>query len=247
MEFRRYYRSVRHYAVDCFSEVDWTRRNERVSESIIWFALYKSYELVFMTKPPVEYHSDNLPEVTNGSAVVASSTPSTSSSSTPSVISVRKENFILLSFFVGLIRAHLRWWKIIWTFPQNETRRPSSNVAISRNSNVNNGIHSSTDKTVGSSDKSSSKRASVSSTDELVVNGNEISKASKKSFDATSSNGKVSPTTELASDIQSKIKDVLNEKEMKELEDQIFDRLMRYYQSTNNIATDDMSPTENIA
>lgn len=157
---------------------------------------------------------------------------------------VRKEDFILLSLIDWI---HLRQWKINWTLPQNDTRRPSSNTPISSNSKVN-GFSSSTEANESSSEKSSSKRTSLSSTDEFVVNGNGINKVSnRKSLDSTSSNGIVTPTIEITTDIESKIKDVLNEEEMKELEDQIFDRLMRYYQSENDISPVDLKPTENIA
>lgn len=60
LHFRRYYRSVRHYAVDAFTKEDWQRRDERVKESMIWAILYKIYELIFMTKPLVEFHPDRV-------------------------------------------------------------------------------------------------------------------------------------------------------------------------------------------
>lgn len=64
--FRRYYRSIRHYAVNSLSEAELERREQRISSSVGWRIFFRTYELIFMTKPPVEHHSNMLPENGNG-------------------------------------------------------------------------------------------------------------------------------------------------------------------------------------
>lgn len=58
--FRRYYRSVRHYAVTKLTESELKIKSERCAESFIWRVIYSIDELIFMRKPPVENHS-NMP------------------------------------------------------------------------------------------------------------------------------------------------------------------------------------------
>lgn len=59
--FRRYYRSVRHYAVERYSEENLKLKEERCKSLLFWRIVYNVYERIVMTKPPVEKHS-NMPE-----------------------------------------------------------------------------------------------------------------------------------------------------------------------------------------
>jgi hypothetical protein len=82
--FRRYYRSIRHYAVDKWSDEDRKLIEER-KEQILWRVYYRIYEIIFMTKPRVEIHYNHddpkinkpeatetatAPEVSRGSLIV---------------------------------------------------------------------------------------------------------------------------------------------------------------------------------
>lgn len=58
--FRRYYRSVRHYAVRRYTPIELLLKESRCSISVFWRICYNIYERVVMTKPPVEHHS-NMP------------------------------------------------------------------------------------------------------------------------------------------------------------------------------------------
>ena len=59
--FRRYYRSVRHYAVLDYSPIELLLKESRTSGSVRWQFVYSVYEFIIMTKPPVEHH-DNMPD-----------------------------------------------------------------------------------------------------------------------------------------------------------------------------------------
>lgn len=59
--FRRYYRSVRHYAVERYTEDHLKLKEERCKSHRFWRICYNLYERIVMTKPPVERHS-NMPE-----------------------------------------------------------------------------------------------------------------------------------------------------------------------------------------
>jgi hypothetical protein len=58
INFRRYYRSVRHFAVDKWTEDDKKMIEERRA-GIFWRVYYRIYEIVFMTKPRVEQHNND--------------------------------------------------------------------------------------------------------------------------------------------------------------------------------------------
>lgn len=56
IQFRRYYRSIRHYGVT----MRWTEEDlkimERRKQWLMWRIYYQLYEMIFMTKPLVENH-----------------------------------------------------------------------------------------------------------------------------------------------------------------------------------------------
>lgn len=58
IEFRRYYRSIRHYAVTEY----WTEKDlkimEQRKESLQWRIYFRIYEAIFMTKPRVAHHCE---------------------------------------------------------------------------------------------------------------------------------------------------------------------------------------------
>lgn len=56
--FRRYYRSIRHYAIDKWSDDDKKMIEERKAWPA-WKIYYHVYEMIFMTQPRVEHHHDN--------------------------------------------------------------------------------------------------------------------------------------------------------------------------------------------
>lgn len=53
--FRRYYRSIRHYAVDKWTEDD-KKLIETRKSNVAWRYYYRIYEVLFMTQPRVEHH-----------------------------------------------------------------------------------------------------------------------------------------------------------------------------------------------
>lgn len=58
VNFRSYYRSVAHYGVMGYTKAGLEIRNLRCEKFAFWRAVYKAYESVIMTHPPVEDHSD---------------------------------------------------------------------------------------------------------------------------------------------------------------------------------------------
>jgi hypothetical protein len=56
--FRRYYRSVRHYAVQRYTPIELLLKETRCAYSVFWRIIYNIYERIVMTKPPVEHHSN---------------------------------------------------------------------------------------------------------------------------------------------------------------------------------------------
>lgn len=56
--FRRYYRSIRHYAVDCRTAEEEVIVAER-KKILFWRVYYRVYEAVVMTRPIVEVHGSN--------------------------------------------------------------------------------------------------------------------------------------------------------------------------------------------
>lgn len=70
VSFRRYYRSVRHYAVVKYSEDNLRLKEFRCKRSLFWRFLYGSYEAVFMTNPPVKVHDAPCKNNNNGDVQV---------------------------------------------------------------------------------------------------------------------------------------------------------------------------------
>lgn len=60
IDFRRYYRSIRHYAVRRRTKSDIELLEQRCDNSFLWCLFYFFDERIFMRKPPVEHHS-NMP------------------------------------------------------------------------------------------------------------------------------------------------------------------------------------------
>jgi hypothetical protein len=59
--FRRYYRSIRHYAVKKYTPIELMLKTARCNRWWIWRMIYRAYEFVVMTKPPVAHHA-NMPD-----------------------------------------------------------------------------------------------------------------------------------------------------------------------------------------
>jgi len=58
-EFRRYYRSVRFFAVKPLTKEALKEREERSKASFIWRLIYSIDESIFMRKPPMVCEDDN--------------------------------------------------------------------------------------------------------------------------------------------------------------------------------------------
>ncbi|CRL08662.1 CLUMA_CG021377, isoform B [Clunio marinus] len=59
VHFRRYYRSVRHYAVKRLTPEEKLLKERRIAASPQWMLYYAIIDNIFMKGPPVEHHSDN--------------------------------------------------------------------------------------------------------------------------------------------------------------------------------------------
>lgn len=56
IQFRRYYRSIRHYGVTSRWTEEDLKNIERRKQWLMWRIYYQLYEMIFMTKPLVENH-----------------------------------------------------------------------------------------------------------------------------------------------------------------------------------------------
>lgn len=54
MDFRRYYQSVRHYAVRQYSDKALEMKERRCKFLVLWQIFYKVYESIVMTQPPAD-------------------------------------------------------------------------------------------------------------------------------------------------------------------------------------------------
>lgn len=262
VSFRRYYRSVRHYAVTKLTESELKLKEERCAGSFIWRVIYNIDGRIFMRKPPVEIHS-NMPKVHVSSeeqvktalkAIVEQSLSNlltwfrqttASSTGTVEMWRIRSTKLMVTQAVVMMKRLRSSYWT---NMQRLKTRRPiligCLVTASHRAKKFRPKVRSTRKKRKQNHRKSwtVSRIASLrwGTWTILKVSGNDVANTSANLSKNGSFNG-YSSDNENREKSKIQLSTTLDEQQMAELENQLVVKIMKHFKSTFNF-----SPTTTV-